>query len=96
MNRLNEASKSRKKAGDVRGNSTMIQNDNEEHEVIDLADEDDMIMKMKILRQDQKERTLTSQMRNVTGKAFSSTRSTRQILKEVKLRTRMKYQSMIS
>ena len=53
-------------------------------------------MKMKILRQDQKDRTLTSQMRNVTGKAFSSTRSTRQILKEVKLRTRMKYQSMIS
>ena len=33
VNRLNEASKSRKKAGDVRGNSTMIQNDNEEHEV---------------------------------------------------------------
>ena len=41
VNRLNEASKSRKKAGDVRGNSTMIQKDNEEYEVIDLADEDD-------------------------------------------------------
>ena len=41
VNRLNEVGKSRKKAGDVRGNSTMIQNDNEEHEVIDLADEDD-------------------------------------------------------
>ena len=41
VNRLNEVSESRKRAGDVGGNSTMIQKDNEEYEVIDLADEDD-------------------------------------------------------